>query len=139
RLREPEKVSRPEDEPPYVYRARGRRDEEWMITVGTLYIETPPPEDCFVEVRSSACPRCGAVSALLGHLSMNPPRGPRRKRRSLSMNYGVIRHQERFVSQPGDLIVRGFPPYECPGCGSRLRLDTPSLDFEKVYELCCEG
>ena len=55
------------------------------------------------------------------------------------MNYGVIRHQERFVSQPGDLIVRGFPPYECPGCGSRLRLDTPSLAFEKVYELCCEG
>lgn len=138
-LPDPQKISRPEDEPPYLYRAQGR-GREWTITVGSILEEPAPREVGVVEVRTSACPTCGAVSSALGYLSVREGLPRRRwRRQGLAVDHGMARRQERVVPGPSTLIVRGYPPEECPGCGSRLRFDLGSLDFEKAFQMCKEG
>jgi hypothetical protein len=136
-FREPRKISHPEDEPPYIYRVKNRR-AEWRIAVGSLSMDGSTPRGG-VDVRTSNCPACGATSSTLGHVSMGHGRSSGRKHRGLSMNYGVVHDQERVIPRSGQLIVCGFPPEACPGCGSRLWLDTAALDFAKVFEMCQEG
>lgn len=142
----------------YAVRGRGRRGrrQEWRIRierdgfagpgsvaqgVGTAP-QLPGPErrgpaatrDLRL-VRTSRCPVCSRVGNETVLLVVSKKRWPG----------GGYEVKEVYLDgggarpAPGRLRVTGYPPWECPTCGTRLVVELPRIDARAAYELSRRG
>lgn len=145
----------------YSVRGRGRRGrrQEWRVRIGRDQFAGPESVDPGVGtsprlfgperrgpvaagsqdyriVRTSRCPVCSRVSSETALLVLSKKRWPGR-------GYEV---KEAYLDAGGarpalaaGLLVRGYPPWECPTCGTPLLVELSKINARALSELSHRG